>query len=95
MSTFYVLKYKDKYYAPYKDLKAYASFMDSGVDDILTDDISLAIRFGDEEIARVIQQQELESRVGDVDFNPKDCRIVKVTRKDAEILSALPDKNAN
>lgn len=81
MSSFYVLKYKNKYYAPYQSLQSYESFYGDRVDVVLTDDLALAVRFGNKETALYMRNQEIESRIGDLDFDPKQCRVVKVNRK--------------
>lgn len=78
---YYVLKYEDKYYAPYQSSKTYSAGM--GVQNILSSNKRLAIRFGDKEFAEEMRSQEVMSRsfYREVSFDEEKCRVVAVVRK--------------
>lgn len=83
MITYYVLKYGDRYYAPYQNMQSFtigAYYLNQ----VLTPHRALAIRFGDLEIANFIRKEELRAQSWNPDFDPKKCRVVKVTSKETD-----------
>jgi len=78
---YYVMKYEDKYYAPYQNKQSYAGY--SSVENVLSTNKRLAIRFGNKEVADAMHAEELFSRAytGQTDFIPEKCRVVAVVRK--------------
>ena len=78
---YYVLKYEDKYYAPYQSSKTYAAGRD--VQNILSSDKRLAIRFGNKDFAEDMRSQEILSRTfyREDSFDEAKCRVVAVVRK--------------
>lgn len=78
---YYVMKYEDRYYAPYQNRQAYDSY--ATVDHVLSPNRRLAIRFGNKEVADGMRDEEIFSRslTGQADFDPNKCRIVAVVRK--------------
>jgi hypothetical protein len=92
-TLYYVLKYEDKYYAPYMSRKSFNPF--SKVENMLTENRKLAVRFGDKEMADDIREREVAIRnysgydslleppsdTAPSTFDPTKCRIVKVVRK--------------
>jgi len=78
---YYVMKYADQYYAPYQSLDSFNSSPRDAQAKVLSSDRALAIRFGDLEIAKFIHALELRVQTFNPTFDPKKCRIVKVTSK--------------
>lgn len=78
---YYVMKYENKYYAPYQNKRSYEGY--DSVENVLSSNKRLAIRFGDKEVADSMHSEELFSRsiTGQTDFIPEKCRIVAVVRK--------------
>jgi hypothetical protein len=81
-ALYYVLKYGDKYYAPFANMSAFNG-VDQSIDAILSIDRNLAVRFSDRVFALSMQQMERDSRsMIDGSFDPEKCRVVKVVRKE-------------
>lgn len=85
--NYYVMKYGEKYYAPYKDMEAFTASSTVGVDSVLTENKSLAVRFGTKEMAEKIHEEEVLARMlaGDTSFEADKCRIVAVYKKEYNI----------
>lgn len=80
---YYVLKYEDKYYTPYMSMAAFDSDDGGDVDQILSPNRRLAVRFGTKEVAQTIRKMEIGIRgTYNKKFKPSKCRIFAVVRKE-------------
>jgi hypothetical protein len=80
---FYVIKYEGKYYSPYLSYKSYTeSGLMFNINNMLTPDIKLAIRIGDEELAKWLADFDTSCRITrDKNFDPSKVKIVKIYGK--------------
>ncbi len=78
---YYVLKYGNRYYAPYQSMKAFNDGART-LDQALSDNKTLALRFGTRDLAEMMQEDERFNRpVFDRTFDPTKCKVVAIVKK--------------
>lgn len=78
---YYVIKYENKYYAPYQSKQSF-DYGYEKIENILTNDKRLALRFGTKELAQWSANYDATAReYCDHSFDLKKARVVRVVSK--------------